>query len=352
MKIHIIGAGPAGTISAISALNSGFDVTISEKNPESGSQISCSGLISKSGLDSLSKYINYKKLVENSFNGAIIDFCGVQFVVEKKTNIAFKINRKLFDYQLVENAIDEGAKINYNEKIKNKFYSCNIIGADGPLSSTADFFNFPKIKKFVCTAQAKIRYTPEDHRKVMLFYSNSLFPGFFGWLIPINEDYSEIGCGSVLPQNPKKGLNHIIKKFKSHSKKTTFSIIPITTREKTGLVYNRRNILLVGDAAGQTKATTGGGIVFGGNCASIAGRNADNPINYEREWRKEFGFDLSVHSLIQSFLEGRSDSDLKNLGIFLNSSKIDTYLSKNGDMDRPSKMINANLIAYFAKNFF
>lgn len=352
MKVHIIGAGPAGSIAALSAVRNNSSAVVSEEHSCSGIPTNCSGLVSKSGLDSLKDYVDYKKFIENEFNGAIIDFSGIQFSVEKKDSIAYSINRSSFDQELISNAEKEGAKIDYNDKVNENFYSNILIGADGPNSTIAKKFNFPKIKKFVCTAQKEVKHSCEDPRKVYLYYSNKLFPGFFGWIIPKNKDYVEVGCGSVLPNNPKKGFSYLLTKLNADPEDVSFSIIPISVREKTSLSQGNKKVLLVGDAAGQTKATTGGGIVFGGNCASIAGKLADDPEKYESEWNRNFGFDLSTHSLIQSFLEQRGEKGLRNIGKFLNTVKIDGYLSTNGDMDSPSKMVNLNLLAHFVKNIF
>ena len=53
MKVHIIGAGPSGSIAAMSALRAGFEPVVSEEHLESGLPENCSGLFSKDGLDSL-----------------------------------------------------------------------------------------------------------------------------------------------------------------------------------------------------------------------------------------------------------------------------------------------------------
>lgn len=350
--LHIIGAGPAGTLSALSAIRNNFNPIISEEHPKVGVPTHCSGLLSKSGLESLSEFVNYKKCIINKFNGAIIDFSGVKVEIGHKGTIAYKIDRASFDQELASNAEKEGAKINYNERIREKFYSENIIGADGPLSAVASYFNFPRIERFVSTAQTTAKHISEDPSKVYLYYSNDLFPGFFGWVIPKNEEYAEIGCGSLLPNSPKKGFELFLKQLNISSKNISHAIIPIRVRRHTSASFGKKNILLVGDAAGQTKASTGGGILFGGNCAILAGKHANNPKKYEKEWKEKFGFDLKMHSLIQSFLEKRSEDGLRRIGQFLNSTDLDSYLSKSGDMDKPSKMLNFNIVLHFLRNLF
>jgi len=360
--VHIVGGGPSGSIASMSLIDNGYSPLISEEHKVSGLPVHCSGLISKSGLNSLSRFIDYRKLIENNFNGAVIHFSTIKLNIERKKDVAYQINRSEFDKTLISNAESKGVKINYNDKISSvsSLKSNFIIGADGANSQIAKMFNFPKIKKFVGTAQIKIPYNSIDSHKVQLFYSNDLFPGFFGWIIPTNKDYAEIGCGVVLPKNARNSLELFMKKLNlslflsnpSFSSMVDYSIIPIRTREKTALSIGDKKIILVGDAAGHVKATTGGGIVFGGNCSKLVGRNMSNPYNYEREWKRKFGFDLKVHQLIQSFFEGRSESDFKNIGNFLNSMNIPKYLSERGNMDSPSKMISFDFLIYFIDSLF
>ena len=59
MKVHVVGAGPAGSIASISALRSGHDVVVSEEHLQAGIPENCSGLFSKDGLDSLSGFFDY-----------------------------------------------------------------------------------------------------------------------------------------------------------------------------------------------------------------------------------------------------------------------------------------------------
>ncbi len=348
--LHIVGAGPSGCISAISAIrNHNTNVILSEEHKKVGVPTNCSGLFSKDGLKSLSKFVNYKKFIINRFNGAILNFAGEEIIVKRPSSVAYKLNRTLFDQELASNAEKEGAKINYNERINSKFLSNNIIGADGPSSIVATMFGFPKITKFVSTIQLKTKFKSKDPHKVELFYSNKLFPGFFGWIIPESEEYAEFGCGSVLPFNPKNNFLKFLKSNgvkESSNNKLSHWIIPIHTRKSTSKQVGKRNVLLVGDAAGQIKSTTGGGLIFGGNCAVLAGKYYTIPRRYEFEWRKKFGLDLFLHSQIQAFLGSRSENSLKNIGKLLKNTRLDSYFSKNGHMDKPSKMLKFDLVKH------
>ncbi|MFA6530852.1 MAG: NAD(P)/FAD-dependent oxidoreductase [Candidatus Micrarchaeia archaeon] len=350
MDLHIVGGGPSGMISAISAIRKrNASVAVSEEHSVSGIPTNCSGLFSINGLESLKQFADYQRkgIILNKMNGASIDFAGEKIRIETKKDIAYVCDRSGLDRMLAANAEKEGANVKYGKRISSAeaFESKNIIGADGPNSFVASNFGFPRIKKFVNTLQAHVAYQSEDAHKVELFISNSKFPGFFGWVIPHNEEEAEFGCGVVLPHNAKKAFGELLK-IKGIRKTVVPSgaVIPIAVRSKTTLNKNNKNVLLVGDAAGQVKATTGGGVIFGGNCARIAGENFDSPHSYEVKWRAKFGMDLLLHSQVQRYLHGKTDGELAKFGRKMREAGIERYLSERGHMDKPSKMIGIDAI--------
>lgn len=351
-KVHIVGAGPSGSIAAISALRSNHEVIMSEDHPVAGIPENCSGLFSKDGLDSLRTIFDYRRFILNPIYGADIYLGGEKLEIRRKTPVSFVCDRALMDYHLAEKAENEGAKINYAQKIKDKFESNNIIGADGPLSTVARHFNFPKIKNFASTLQIKIPYKCDDPHAVEVHLSDK-FPGFFAWIIPQNEEQAEIGLGVELPNVSHVAWRHFLKyKGITYSQTPKGAPIPISLREKTALVHNGFKVILVGDAAGQVKSTTGGGVIFGGNCAILAGKYFNDPYKYEQEWHSKFGFDLKLHRFVHNYLMNKTDTQLMGLGKWLKKINFDKFLSENGHMDKPTKMLNGNLLFHALKNVF
>jgi len=350
MKVHIVGAGPCGSIAAINAAWASHDVILSEEHSISGIPENCSGLFSKEGLESLSSYFDYRKHVINPINGANIHFVDQKLSVRRKSHVGYVCNRSAIDQDLVAKAEHEGAKVNYNQKISGNFSSTNIIGADGPISHIANHFSFEKIKRYATTMQATIPYKSEDPHMVEVFLSNDMFPGFFGWIIPQNHDFAEFGAGAVAPQSAIRAWQSLLKlKHLPYTKPRGWSI-PIKSRKQTSKRHGKYNVLLVGDSAGQVKATTGGGMIFGGNCASIAGKLFHDPLRYDLEWRLRYGPDLFAHSMVHKYLRSRSDSGLKALGRRLKKLNCDDYLSVYGNMDRPTKMMGPQIIKHVLKN--
>jgi geranylgeranyl reductase family protein len=350
--VHIVGAGPAGSIAAISATRNGHSVIVSEDHAVSGLPENCSGLFSVDGLESLKEFIDYKSAIMNRIYGAQIHFSKEALTIRSKDPVANVCDRAKLDSILASNAENEGVKINYSERIAGNFHAENIIGADGPLSHVARNFKFPPIKKFAATLQADIEFNCEQKDIVEVFFSNEKFPGFFAWVIPHNEERAEFGVGVEVPARALSAWKNLLKLkgIDDSVIKPTGATIPLETRSKTGKMINGKNVLLVGDAAGQVKSTTGGGVIFGGNCAALAGKYACEPGTYEKEWRSRYGTDLAIHKILHQYLASRSDASLARLGRRLKKLNIDEYLSKNGDMDKPTKMIKPNLFAHVIKS--
>ncbi|MEM4271969.1 MAG: NAD(P)/FAD-dependent oxidoreductase [Candidatus Bilamarchaeaceae archaeon] len=346
-KVHVIGAGPAGSIAAISAVRSGHDVSLYEEHPSAGIPSKCSGLISKEGLEFLKEFVDYKKHAITAMQGAIIDFAGFRLKVDSGRDIAYLIDRASFDAELALKAEREGARVFYSRRAEKPFPEGTIIGADGANSTVASSFLFPAIGKFVGTAKAQVKYGGQMPEFARVFLSNSMFPGFFGWLIPQNEEEAEIGAGCALPGNPNRALESLSRYSGiALPQERRHSIIPVAQRPLTAARIRKRNVLLAGDAAGQVKSTTGGGVVFGTKCALLAGRNADFPGIYEKEWRERYGPDLDAHQRIRLSLSGLNDDSLRAIGSLASALKMERFLGEKGSMDSPMSMLCPELFLH------
>jgi flavin-dependent dehydrogenase len=255
------------------------------------------------------------------------------------------------DSELAARAEAEGAKVNYGERINGSFHADNIIGADGPLSAVAAHFRFPRASRHAATLQAELDHHSDDISMIDVYLSNGRFPGFFGWVIPHDEYIAEFGVGVELPHRPAAAWAHLMRlNGVLGAPAPRGFVIPLQARPRTAMRTGKRNVLLAGDAAGQVKSTTGGGVIFGGNCAALAGKFATSPFRYELEWRSRFGADLAMHSAIHDFLASLSDSQLSAFGRRLKKLNFDGYLSDHGHMDRPTHMLRPQLLAHVIKN--
>ena len=348
--VHVVGGGPVGCICARELARSGMKVLVSEEHSRIGIPVQCSGLISVDGLNSLG--VDYSRAVMNRVSGARIYSPRMNEIVvgDGKTR-ACVVDRSMLDIILSDQAEAEGAHIRLEDRVKRSTLNGRIVvGADGAASSVVSWFGFPPISEFAICMQAdysEVRVS--DCSNIELFLSNERFPGFFGWLIPTGKDSARVGLGAhaqfkgAVP--PIKKLfeafvssKHVADALDGAREDVRIAgIIPMKMREKTV----ESSILLVGDAAGQAKATTGGGIVFGCAAARIAAKCiASGEISrYEESWRSELGEDLLLHYKLRSIFNSLTDSRIESLFGMAKMLGVESFLNRFGEMDKPTKMV-------------
>ncbi len=353
-EVVVIGAGTAGLIAAKSIAAHGIKVTVYDRKEKLGYPVKASGVISIRGLESLR--ISYKKAVTNDLYGAIIHTGRESFTVHAEKPVAHVVDRLILNEICYDECLDAGASvkkgIGVSSAMLDKFSKKSIIvGADGAVSTVAKHFGFPPIEKYVLTFKAEYR-TMEDSENVELFFDNNVTPGFFGWIIPKGDGTIEVGVGIDSKRgNSKHAFDSFVRtKYVAEQingkepRNQAASIIPVMLRKK--FVDEEKKVLLVGDAAGQVKASTGGGIVLGGNAAIMVGNavyehisHGKQLVEYEKAWRQKFGRDIAMHSMVRNFY---SRSSLRSLAFAMKTAKklgFESLLSKYGDMDSPSLII-------------
>ncbi len=354
----IIGAGVVGLTLAKELAVHGIDVEVydSKKSVADGSA-KASGIFSVSGLGRIG--IDPKHAIVNTLDGATLSAGKEKLRVKAKKTMAYVVDRGMLAELCKGAAVKAGAKVTLGKKLDRKELheiasdkSNIIIGADGAVSTVAAAFEFPPIKEYILTYKAEYSNAKiDDHHMAGLFFSNQIAYRFFGWSCPYSKDKIEVGIG--ISDRAKISSTAAFSKF-IHSgmldrllngaeKLNGYaSIIPLTSRSATV----KENVMLVGDAAGQVKATTGGGIIFGCSCAKILANTINSNIkdgtplrNYDKEWRKKYGLDLKMHKFLHNYY---SNLAVSNLGFFLKFLKIfgaENFFSEYGDMDRPSLML-------------
>jgi flavin-dependent dehydrogenase len=118
-------------------------------------------------------------------------------------------------------------------------------------------------------------------------------------------------------------------KIASPQVEISFGRIPLKPRPRT---WGPR-VMVVGDAAGQVKPTTGGGIYYSLLGARTAATVLDRALvtddfspglfaGYEREWKKQLGREIQVGRWARRFYEKLSDTQVDRLFRFVKSADI------------------------------
>ena len=365
----IIGAGPIGGLIADIISKKNYDVLLVEEHYEIGKPVQCAGLITPRVFD----LVDCRKHILNDVRGAqIFSPKGHTLSIDGGEGKAVVIDRASFDKEIVKSALKNGAELSLgakavkaerkNERVILTLYlngrkmeaaSKILIGADGIQSNVRRWFNLPKPRKILSGFQAEMVNIDIDLNFVKIFIGNEVAPQFFAWIIPMEEGKARVGlCSYGTKESPyfyfkRLFKNDVSKQFLKEAQPINYTVgaIPIGMVSRT---YDD-NIMIVGDAAAQVKATSGGGIYTGLVCAKHCGEVAVISLesndfsknflsNYQKRCMKEIGKELKADMRIHEVFAGLSDRQFEEIIDILDDEKLLKIISEVGDMDYPSKV--------------
>ncbi|EPA05958.1 NAD(P)/FAD-dependent oxidoreductase [Candidatus Nitrosarchaeum limnium] len=174
--------------------------------------------------------------------------------------------------------------------------------------------------------------------KVEVFFDQEKYPGFFAWVIPSDEGKGKVGVAG-------KGINvaEAIEKFledKGNHSTIRKIYAPIWIKGPIDKFIDGRTVI-VGDAAGQAKPTTAGGIYSSGMGGLYAGQaiskyleteDRENLEEYQKRWTKRFGKEFEKQLFARKILE-RLDNNTVNKLFESVTPEITKEISENEDFD-------------------
>lgn len=332
--VIIVGAGPVGNYTAYLLSKKGLDVGLFERNSEIGKNINCTGIIS----DKCYKKLGIEKSILVNSIHSIKAFSPSGNTVSYYSNepIAYTIDRKKFDIYLNNKANQEGVRTYLNANVKKVLVDSNSfkihvdingehLEFNSKIGVIATGYNIDSVYKvnFKGNYSYGIQTTGivKDIKDVEIYFGNSFAPGSFGWVTPYKD--SEVMIGIIVNKNPKRFFKNFIEyplisnRIKVNENGTKCSLLPIGMNFKT---YDNR-VLIVGEAAGQIKSTTGGGIYFGIICSEIAVKTILKSFGmsdfstkvlreYQLLWRKEIGPELKAGKILREIFSRLSDRQI------------------------------------------
>ncbi|MBI1884976.1 MAG: NAD(P)/FAD-dependent oxidoreductase [Chloroflexi bacterium] len=223
-----------------------------------------------------------------------------------------------------------------------------VVGADGAYSRVARSLGlpWPRDRVHALGIEGTLRVPREDF--VHVFVGQGLAPGWFGWIIPIGGDTVRIGIGCHGSHRPIACYRRLVAEFPHlfdsvRPSRLYGGSIPTAFAPRSFA----DNVMLVGDAAGQVKPFSGGGIytslVAARHCAAtaVAALEPDDVSaaflsRYERAWKREIGGELTRSLSIRRFGLSLSDGDVDRVVAALSSKSLQAIVNRYGDIDYPS----------------
>jgi digeranylgeranylglycerophospholipid reductase len=170
-------------------------------------------------------------------------------------------------------------------------------------------------------------------KEIEVFLDREMAPGFFAWLVPTSEDNALVGLLSR--DHDCNLLDRFLHTLLEEGKIETVLSgperwgVPMKTLPR----MSRSRVLVVGDAAGQVKPMTGGGIYYGLLAGRVAAETLDqglvaNDLSdsslslYEKECHKLFGEEMEVGYTARGLFELLGNKHLNYLITKLSDNRL------------------------------
>ncbi|MFB5606919.1 MAG: NAD(P)/FAD-dependent oxidoreductase [Candidatus Nitrosomaritimum yanchengensis] len=342
--VVVAGGSVAGLLCAREIASGGNSVLVIEEDYEIGTPEHCGGLVSTKGLEKLG-VIPFGKTFDHIIDSAVIYAPnGNNFTINSKKQKVAEISRRELDKQIAHQAQKNGAVI----RVKSSFQELTEEGvrtSEGEIKCKI-FVDARGISSLIhkdregilSSAQYEVYANWIKKGKVEVFFDQEKYPGFFAWVIPSGEGKGKVGVAG-------KGIKvtEILEEFLE--KKGDYSTIrkifaPIWIKGPIKKFVENKTVI-VGDAAGQAKPTTSGGIFTSGMGGILAGKaiskflksNKNSDLEeYQKLWTAQFGEEFEKQLWARKILERIDNNTISKL-FELITPEIIKEISEKDDFD-------------------
>jgi flavin-dependent dehydrogenase len=171
---------------------------------------------------------------------------------------------------------------------------------------------------------AQLFAEPGDLEEVEVHIGPSLAPGGFAWAVPANGHGCRVGL--VAKEPPRALLNQFVQRMEERGaiRRNGGSIRCRTIPAGPRMPSYTDRVMVVGDAAGQVKGTTSGGIYYGLLGSDAVVRTAHRSLRagdcsagelayYEHQWRRAIGAEQRTGRALRKLHATLRDSDVEAL---------------------------------------
>jgi geranylgeranyl reductase family protein len=372
--VVIVGGGPVGLYLAGSLAESGVKVVVLERKKEIGKEVICTGII---GREAFEKFQLPSQAIDSSIQKVeLVSPGGDRIFYTHPHPFAYVVDRVAFDQLLAARAQARGVEIISGIEVVDIRRSAHIIEVTGRENDHLNRFYKAKIcvlatgnsfrfhhqlglglpQEFVFGGQVEL-HDDEKHLH-RLWFGKAHAPGGFAWQIPLKRKKLKVGLLSSTDTRPY--LVRILKKYYPLGKQLPL-VHEISQKAITqGIVspsFSDR-VLAVGEAAGQVKTTTGGGIFYGLLGARIAEKIIKQALItnsfqeshfsiYEYEWRRRLEKEIRLGLTMRKFYSLLDDEDVSRLFEIARDNGVFPLVQQKGNFDWHSQLI-LNLIRHLS----
>jgi len=367
--VVVIGGGPAGLFASLRLAQSGLRVALLEEHHVIGDPVHCTGILAREAFDQFD--LTADVVLNELTTARFISPSGRDVVYRTRAIEAVVIDRVAFDAGLAERARHAGADLRHHSRatrVQIHSHGVSVLVAGQPeVRARACIvacggryalhrqlgLSVPSL--FLHTAQQELPVDrPQD---VEIHFGSHVAPRGFGWVVPVKRGqrfHARIGVMSQdrSPTYFDRMVARVSERWgvRALGGPPRQKILPLNRIART---YGTR-FLVVGDAAGLVKPTTGGGIYYSLLSASLAAEvliqalrenelSSERLSEYERRWRVRLQDELDTQLTFRTIAQRMPDEDIEGLFELARTDGVMPIVHKMATFNRHRQLIIALL---------
>jgi len=337
--VVVIGGGPGGLHAATELSHQGFRVLVLEEHNDVGEKVLCTGIIGAAAFQEFA--LPHDTIVGSLRQTRARSKYGAEVLYSPAQALAYIVDKAAFNRALARRALEAGVAIREGARAvalhtepagvhvavveqAGRQYTVRAqlaIVACGVRYKLAKQLGLGMPQEFLQGAQTEVPCDWTPYTEIVL--DKSLSPDAFGWIVPLETGWSRVGlmAGSGAYCRLTRWLDRLLPGWRE----TPDIHVGCKLIAQGGLSHTyAERVLVVGEAAGQVKWTTGGGIYYAILCAHIAvdtivkafaqgSFTASTLAHYEHAWKRAIGRELQVGRYFRTLFRHLHDAQVEAL---------------------------------------
>ncbi len=334
VDVVVIGAGPAGNVCAAHLAHAGLSVLVLEEHAAAGDFVNCTGIIGVEAFELCE--LPREPILASLSTLTFIGPSGRRCRYDPGEPLAHIVSRKRFDSALAALAEAAGARYRYGVRARTVAVDADGVsigfgdGLDPVRAQAAGIApgfgtNLPQQvglagpTRLIYGAQAEVPM--RDLHDTEIYLGRAIAPDSFAWVAPIGPNLARVGL--TVPQHAPYHFEQFMRSAaiapRLVSPRWTMKLSPVPVGMMPRSYTDR--VLVVGEAAGQVKTTTQGGIyygILGGMMAAVVLEKASAHgvwsaavlRDYERQWHRKLAPELKMGEHLRALFARLSDDQI------------------------------------------
>jgi digeranylgeranylglycerophospholipid reductase len=357
--VVVVGGGPAGSYCAKELALRGFNTLLLEEHETVASKVLCTGII---GINAFEEF----PLPVHTVVGALgqmkaISRYGTELPYTPQQPIAYVVDKGAFNSALANQAGAAGALLHTSTRAHDLFiddagvhlhalvrreqplkvHARLVVLACGVQYRLAKNLGLGTPWEFLQGAQTDVPRTLTQWTEVHL---NKLFSReAFAWLVPLQNGYTRVGV--MCAHNARGALMRFLDSVAPPWRE--WKDIHIASKPIAQMPLPRsyaERVLVIGEAAGQVKATTGGGIYYGLLAARLAAETISRAFGtgcfaattlqaYERAWRSLLADELALGLSFRRLYGWLGDRQMDGILHYIARNELKDLIRRQANFD-------------------